>query len=328
MAEIMKTERPRLVIILGPTGTGKSRLAIDLAEEVGGEIVSADSMQVYQHMDIGTAKPTREERERVTHHLIDIVPPDQPFHAGLYRALGRTTIDHLYERQIPIWVVGGTGLYIRTLTQGLFASPRIDPTLRERLKQEARAKGEDFLYQRLKDVDPKTASKLHPHDLIRTIRALEVFEGTGLPISFYQEKHRFGDRPYLTFKMGLETDRDELYRRIDERVDRMIERGFLQEVEGLLEKGYGPELNPMRSLGYKQMVQFLKGEMGWDESIREMKRDTRRYAKRQWTWFKADPEVRWREGVMDREKIFREVRSFLKEGKSTLPSEAGQGQGG
>ncbi len=313
MAAIIETKRPRVVIILGPTGAGKSRLAIELAEEFGGEIINADSMQVYRYMDIGTAKPTREERKRVTHHLIDIVTPDQPFHAGLYRALGRKTIDFLHEHQKPIWVVGGTGLYIKSLTQGLFASPKIDPEIREHLKQEAKVKGADLLYQRLREVDPKTASKLHPHDLVRTIRALEVFDATGIPISFFREQHRFGERPYLTFKIGLEMNREELYRRIEERVDRMIEQGFLQEVEGLLEMGYGAELNPMQSLGYKQVVRFIRKEIGWVEAVREMKRDTRHYAKRQWTWFKADLETSWRDGGIDRQTIFREVRSFLKE---------------
>ncbi len=217
------------------------------------------------------------------------------------------------SRQKPIWVVGGTGLYIKTLTQGLFASPRIEPRIRENLKQEAKAKGADCLYQRLREVDPVTASKHHPHDLVRTIRALEVFDATGIPISFFREQHRFGERPYLTLKIGVELERDDLYRRIDERVDRMIEEGFLQEVERLLEMGYGPELNPMQSLGYKQMVRFIRKEMGWDEAVLEIKRDTRRYAKRQWTWFKSDAEVCWRNGRSDRHTILQEVRAFLKE---------------
>jgi tRNA dimethylallyltransferase len=211
-------------------------------------------------------------------------------------------------------VVGGTGLYIKTLTQGLFTSPKIDSGVRERLKQEAREKGEDVLYQRLKRVDPKAASKLHPRDLFRTIRALEVLDSTGIPISFYREQHRFGERPYLTLKIGLETNRVALYHRIEQRVDQMIERGFLQEVQGLMEMGYGAELKPMQSLGYKQMVQFLSKRTGWAEAVREMKRDTRHYAKRQLTWFKADPEIHWRDVSTDREKVFLEVKSFLGRG--------------
>ena len=314
MASKTEMDRPRLVILLGPTGAGKSRLALELAEAIGGEIISADSMQVYRHMDIGTAKPTPEEQKRVRHHLIDLVLPDQPFHAGLYRALGRKAIDQLGRDGKPIWVVGGTGLYIKTLTQGLFQSPPIDAEARERLKREGEEKGSDILHHRLKEVDPETASRIHPHDLFRIVRALEVFESTGVPISFFRQQHSFGDRPYRLFKIGLEMDREKLYQRIDERVDRMIERGFLEEVRGLMEMGYGPQLKPMQSLGYKQLVRFLQKEIEWDEAIRQIKRDTCRYAKRQWTWFKADPEVCWREESRDRERIFREVTSFGRRG--------------
>ncbi len=310
MVAEFEMDRPRIVILLGPTGIGKSKLAIEWAEAVGGEIISADSMQVYQCMDIGTSKPTRHDQERVRHHLIDVVPPDQPFHAALYRTLGRKTIDQLFQDGKPIWVVGGTGLYIKTLTQGLFTSPKIESGIRESLRQEAREKGPDALYERLKRVDSQTASHLHPHDLFRIIRALEVFDSTGVPISFHREQHRFGERPYLTLKIGLEMNRNMLYRRIDERVDQMLEKGLLQEVEGLMGMGYGPELKPMQSLGYKQMVQFLLKEIGWDEAVRQMKRDTRHYAKRQWTWFKADPEVRWWDESTDRQRIFLSIKSF------------------
>jgi tRNA dimethylallyltransferase len=313
MAETLERAQPRLVILLGPTGAGKSGLGIELAEAFGGEILNADSMQVYRYMDIGTAKPTPEERQRIKHHLVDLVTPDEPFHAGLYRTLGRKTVDSLHQKGTPAFVVGGTGLYIKALTQGLFTSPKINSTVRERLKQEAERRGREFVYQRLKEVDPKAAARIHPQDLFRTIRALEVFESTGVQISFLQEQHRFGDRPYLTLKIGLEMDRVKLYRRIEERVSRMIERGFLQEVEGLLEMGYGQGLKPMQGLGYKQMVQFLLNELGWDEAVNLMKRETRHYAKRQWTWFKADREVCWRDESADREKIFAEVRSFLRE---------------
>ena len=309
VAEI-ENDRPRIVILLGPTGIGKSSLAIEWAEALGGEIISADSVQVYQYMDIGTDKPTLDDQKRVRHHLIDLVPPDQPFHAALYRTLGRKTIDQLFQNGKPIWVVGGTGLYIKTLTQGLFNSPKIDPRVRESLRQEVKEKGAGALYERLKKVDSQTATHLHPNDLFRIIRSLEVFDSTGVPISFYREQHRFGERPYLTLKIGLETNRDMLYRRIDERVDQMLEKGFLQEVERLMDMGYGPELKPMQSLGYKQMVQFLLKEIGWGEAVGQMKRDTRHYAKRQWTWFKADPEVRWWDEPTDRQRIFLSIKSF------------------
>jgi tRNA dimethylallyltransferase len=182
--------------------------------------------------------------------------------------------------------------------------------VREKLRQEAREKGGNVLYERLKKNDPQTASHLHSHDLFRIIRALEVYDSTGLPISFYREQHCFGERPYRTFKIGLEVDRDTLYRRIEERVDGMIKSGFLHEVEMLMEMGYGPELRPMQSLGYKQMVQFLLKGTRWDEAIQQMKRDTRRYAKRQWTWFKADPEVHWWDAFKDRQEIFLRIKSF------------------
>ncbi len=313
MTEWMEMDRPRMVILLGPTGVGKSKSAIALAEQLGGEIINADSMQVYRFMDIGTAKPTSEEQRRVKHHLIDLVNPDQPFNAALYRTLGRRAADQLHQEGRPVFVTGGTGLYIRALTQGLFRSPPVDPGVRKRLKHEAEERGKGFLFERLKEVDPKTSQHIHPHDLFRVIRALEVFESTGTPLSFFHEQHRFGERPYLTLKVGLETDRKELYYRIDERVDRMIERGLLEEVRGLLRMGYGPELKPMRSLGYKQMVQFLFNQIGWEEAVRQMKRDTRHYARRQWTWFKADPEVHWYEESSDRKRILSEVKSFLEE---------------
>ena len=314
MAETIEKNRPRVVLLVGSTGVGKSRLAIELAESFGGEIVSADSMQVYRYMDIGTDKPTVSEREKIPHHLIDVVTPDEPFHASLYRTLGRKVIDQLHRDGKPIWVVGGTGLYIKALTQGIFKSPEIDPAVRLRLKMEAEKEGGDPLYQRLEKVDPRTASQLHPNDLFRTIRALEVFESTGMPISFYRGQHCFGERPYQMLKIGLEMSRDSLYHRIDQRVDEMIEKGLLREVERLIEMGYGPELKPMQSLGYKQMNQFLLKRIDWEEAVRQIKRDTRRYAKRQWTWFRADPEIGWYDGSANRQKIFHAIAPFLEGG--------------
>jgi len=312
-----KEGRPRVVILLGPTGAGKSRLALEGAEELGGEIISADSMQVYRHMDIGTAKPASDDQKRVKHHLIDLVEPDQPFHAALYRTLGRKTIQELHLNKTPIWVVGGTGLYIKTLSEGIFSSPKIDPSIRENLKNEAERKGTGILYERLVKGDPKTASSLHPNDLFRIVRALEVLDSTGIPISFYREQHRFGERPYMTLKIGLQLNRDLLYRRIDERVDQMLKRGLVREIEGLLEMGYGPGLKPMQSLGYKQIVQYLLKGIELDEAVQQIKRETHHYAKRQLTWFKADPQIQWRDGLADRKKIFHEVRSFWeREGKA------------
>ncbi len=271
-------------------------------------------MQVYRYMDIGTAKPTPEDQRRVPHHLIDLVTPDQPFHAALYRTLGRKKIDQLVSEGKPVLVVGGTGLYIKTLTQGIFYCPKIDSHFRENIKKEAEEKGPEVLYERLKCVDPTTASHLHPHDLFRIIRALEVFDSTGVPISFYRKQHQFGEQPYHLLKIGLQMERERLYDQIDRRVDLMLEKGFLQEVVGLMEMGYGPQLKPMQSLGYKQMVQFLLKKIKWDEAIRQIKRDTRHYAKRQLTWFKADPEIQWWDGSEDFKKIFYEIKSFFRGG--------------
>ena len=191
MVNMMEMDRPCLVILLGPTGVGKSQLAIELAMDLGGEIVNADSMQVYRYMDIGTAKPTLEEQRKVRHHLIDMVTPDQFFNAALYRTLARKTIDELHKSKKPVFIVGGTGLYIKALIQGIFATPKIDPLVREKLKEEGKEKGGDFLFQRLEEVDPKTANHIHPHDLFRIIRALEVFDSTGIPISFFSRTTSF-----------------------------------------------------------------------------------------------------------------------------------------
>jgi tRNA dimethylallyltransferase len=179
------------------------------------------------------------------------------------------------------------------------------------LKHETKEKGEAFLYQRLCEVDPGAASRIHPHDLYRTLRALEVFDSTGVPISFFREQHRFGEKPFVALKIGLDLDREELYCRIDRRVDGMIEKGLLEEVTGLIDMGYGSELKPMGSLGYKHMIQYLAKKIEWDEAIRQMKRDTRNYAKRQWTWFRRDSDVRWYDRAADRKAIVAEVRSFL-----------------
>jgi len=286
-------QKPCVIIIAGPTCVGKTEVAMTLAEPLGGQIVSADAMQVYRYMDIGTAKPTQQEQARVPHHLIDVVDPDEPFSAARFRTAAEAVIGELYEKGHPAFVVGGTGLYIKALTRGLFRVEEQDGALRERLRAAAKDLGSPVLHQRLQDVDPEAAARIHPNDAFRIIRALEIFELTAKPLSEHHSAHGFSDDPYQVLKIGLFLDREMLYQRIDQRVDRMLEAGFLKEVEGLIHRGYSPKLKSMRSIGYRHMAEHLEGHVTSEETVRRFKRDTRRYAKRQMAWFKADPEIHW-----------------------------------
>ncbi len=285
--------RPRVIVICGPTAAGKTAAGIEVARAVNGEIVGADSMQVYRYMDIGTAKPTAMEQAAVRHHLIDVVDPDEPFDAAAYLTLGRQALTELFRRGKTPVVVGGTGLYIKALLYGLFCSDARDPAVRARLRAEAEAQGAAALHNRLAQCDPQTAGRLHPNDAVRIQRALEVFEVTGRPISALQREHRFGDTPFHALKMGLSLDRETLYRRIDRRVEAMIATGLEEEVHTLLARGYGPHLKPMQSIGYSHMLAFIAGAVSRADCIRTLQRDTRRFAKRQLTWFRADPDIRW-----------------------------------
>ncbi|MDP2839603.1 MAG: tRNA (adenosine(37)-N6)-dimethylallyltransferase MiaA [Syntrophales bacterium] len=285
--------KPRLICILGPTGVGKTAMAMELADRWGGEIVSADSMQVYRHMDIGTAKPTPEERRRIPHHLLDVVNPDEPFDASLYIRLANGIIADLQREERPVFVVGGTGLYIRALLGGLIDGPGEDVVLRREMKQEMNHRGKAHLYQRLRTRDPRAADRIHPHNGVRIIRALEVLELTGRSIVDHQQEHRFQEAPYKVLRVGLCLDRERLNDRIERRTDRMIADGFAEEVRRLLDLGYKESLKPMQSLGYRNMVSFLAGRQSLEEAVRLIKRDSCRYAKRQMTWFAADREVGW-----------------------------------
>jgi tRNA dimethylallyltransferase len=287
------TARPKVVVVCGPTGVGKTSVAVRVAEVLGGEIVNADSMQVYRCMDIGTAKATPEEQQRVRHHLIDIVAPDAPFDAARYAALGRPVLHRLQESGILPLVVGGTGLYIKALLHGLFRASASDPALRARLQAEAQRDGSLHLHQRLRERDPATADRLHPNDTLRIIRALEVTATTGRAISQHHREHAFRESPFQILKIGLQLPRPELYSRIDRRVDAMLAAGLRDEVRGLLQMGYGPELKAMQSIGYRHLCDHLAGNADWETTVRLLKRDTRRYAKRQMTWFLADPAVTW-----------------------------------
>jgi len=302
--------RPKLVVLAGPTGVGKTDLAITLAGRFGAEIINTDSMQVYRYMDIGTAKPTPEEQARARHHLIDLVDPDQPFDAALYLRLARPLIAELSEKKIPILVVGGTGLYLRSLLQGLFPGPSRSEPIRQRLHGEAEIHGRAALYARLAEADPAAAERIHPHDLVRIIRALEVYEATGRPISDFQAEHALRERPYQVLFFCLSLPRDELYARIETRTREMFRQGLVREVEGLLDRGFSPELRPMQAIGYRQVIRHIQGRLTLAETQAEIIKQTRRYAKRQLTWFKAQPEVRWR-SPQDTTAILEEAGRFF-----------------
>ncbi|MBN1850543.1 MAG: tRNA (adenosine(37)-N6)-dimethylallyltransferase MiaA [Deltaproteobacteria bacterium] len=285
--------KPKLVIIAGPTASGKSALGIEMALDFGGEIVNADSMQVYRGMDIGTAKVSIRERKGVPHHLLDIVDPCDPFNAATYRLKAEPVLKDIHSRRKVCFIVGGTGLYIKILLGGLLACPPTDHELRNKLYQDYEAHGLQFLYDQLHHLDPESATNIHPHDKIRIIRALEIFHLANQPFSTLVRKHGFKGTPYQALKIGIHVDREVLYQRINERSISMIESGFLEETQDLLNKGYSPGLKAMKSLGYRHAVRFLKKEWDRDELVHRLQIDTRRYAKRQLTWFKADPEMVW-----------------------------------
>jgi tRNA dimethylallyltransferase len=254
-------------------------------------------------MDIGTAKPTADEQNRVPHHMIDIVDPDEDFDAVRFAKMARERVMQLHQKGILPVVVGGTGLYIKALLQGLFQSHPVDPQIRDRLTQEAAEHGSGYLHERLKQVDPETAERLHPNDTYRVLRALETIESTGRSISEHHQDHDFADEPFDALKIGLQMDRQRLYNRIDRRVDLMIAAGLLDEVKMLLGKGYTSDLKAMQSIGYRHMAAYIQGSLPWDECIRTFKRDTRRFAKRQFTWFGADDKIQWYETFGDVHKI-------------------------
>lgn len=283
---------PVMVVILGPTAVGKTELSVRLAEVLDGEIISADSRQVYRYMDIGTAKPTPEQRSRVPHHLIDIITPDQTLTLAQYQEMAYRVIAEVISRgHLPL-LVGGTGLYIQAVTEG-WTVPRVapNPALRARLRALAEREGPDVLHARLFAVDPVAAERIDPRNVRRVVRALEVYEITGTPISELQHKR---PPPYRILRIGLTMKRAELYRRIDARVDAMMAEGLLEEVKGLVARGYDFDLPAMSGLGYRQIGMYLRGEIDLEEAVRLIKRDTRRFVRRQYNWFRpSDERIHW-----------------------------------
>lgn len=294
----MKPQRSKLLIVIaGPTGVGKTALAHELALKLDGEIISADSRQVYRYMDIGTAKPDKSLRDELPYHLLDVVNPDEGFTVADFKEEAEKVIAQIHNRGKIPFLVGGTGLYIKALTTGLFPSPSPSPVLRQELLQQATQFGTIYLYDKLLAVDKEKANQLNPNDTRRIIRALEVFEQTGIPISQLQKEET--QKPdYDLLMLCLNKDRDQLYRQINERVDRMIKQGLVDEVKNLLEMGYNENLISMEAVGYKQIIGYLKeaclvGDYCLDDAVEMIKKQTRNFAKRQLTWFKAEKRFIW-----------------------------------
>lgn len=305
----MKDAKTNLLAIVGPTGVGKSEVALFLAKNLNGEIVNFDSVQLYKDLNIGTAKPSEEERKEVPHHLYDVLEIWEECNAAKYIKMADRIIREIIERgKIPI-LVGGTGLYLRALEYGLFP---IEIPEDIRIKVRERAKNDlEGLYQELSRLDPEYARKISPRDRVRITRALEVIYATSKPFSqFHKENPFFGERRYKILKIGLNLPRKELYKRINERVLKMVEKGWLEEVKGLMERGFGPQLKLFKAIGYRYLVEHIEGKISLDEAISLVQRDTRRYAKRQITWFKKEPDVVWF-SPEDKEKILVFVKENL-----------------
>ena len=283
-----------VIVVVGPTASGKTKLSIELAKAVNGEIVSADSMQVYKYMDIGTAKPDLEEMSGIRHYMIDEVLPGEEFSVARFQELALKYIEEIHAKgKIPI-VTGGTGLYINSLVYNINFSETIsDWELREKLKNEAKEKGNRYLHDRLKEIDPEAAARIHENDLKRIIRAIEVYTHTQKPISYHQEISRLKPPEYNYILIGLRMDRELLYERINRRVDIMIDRGLIDEVRKLRNLGFVKNTVAMQGLGYKEILWYLKGELTLDEAVDLLKRETRRYAKRQMTWFRRMEGIYW-----------------------------------
>ena len=318
----MNNKRKKILILCGPTAVGKTELSLQISELFSCEIVGVDSMQVYRHMDIGTAKPTPAERARIIHYLIDIADPDENYTLGRFVKDANEAIRTIdSHKSIPL-LAGGTGLYFKGLFEGLFDENSIagendsggrqekikfpKETLRKRLH----AKGNEVLYRELGEVDPDSAKRIHPNDTQRLRRALEIFYSTGIPWSQHLKNQRKKTPQYQALKIGLTRPRKDLYARIDRRVRLMAEQGLLAEVEKLLAMGYDKELKAMQSIGYRHMLNFLNGNWTWEQTLEKLARDTRHYAKRQYTWFNNDPEILWHD-VLEKDTIFKDIENFL-----------------
>jgi len=284
----------KIVVLVGPTAVGKTYVSVELAKRLNTEIISADSMQIYKEMNIGTAKITREEAQGIIHHMIDIIKPDESFSVSEFKSESEKIIDNILEKsQIPI-IVGGSGLYVNSLIYDLdFGNAKSDNKIRDYFTSLYNEHGEDFLYEKLKEVDPESAEKIHKNNVKRVIRALEVHEITGRKFSELNTDIRKQSKKYDCILIGLNMDRKILYERINKRVDKMLSDGLIEEVKSLIEKGYDKNLVSMQGIGYKEIVDYLEGKTELEETVNILKRNTRRFAKRQFTWFLRDINVKW-----------------------------------
>jgi tRNA dimethylallyltransferase len=287
-------EKTRLIVVAGPTASGKTTLAIELAKRLDGEIVSADSMQIYKYMDIGSAKPTAEEQAEIPHHLIDFLEPDAEWSVANYTEAAHKTIAEIAARKKMPVMVGGTGLYINSVVNDVsFGEIDTDYQIREQLQEIADNEGGEKLIEMLREFDPDAAKTLHPNNVRRIIRAIEFYRVTGTPISKHQEMTRQVETRYNPTMFLIDWDREELYERINLRVDLMIKDGLLDEVKRLMDMGYTKDLNSMKGIGYKELIDYFNGEYSLDEAINLIKQSSRRYAKRQLTWFRRDERIHW-----------------------------------
>lgn len=297
----------KLICLLGATAVGKTEIAIQLAQHFDAEIVSVDSRQIYRQMDIGTAKPTPEEQQSARHHLIDCVDIFQPFSVADYQSLADAAIADIQNRGKRVLLVGGAGLYFRAIVDGLFEGPGADPALRKRLEGEATQFGVDALHKRLQTCDPESAERIHPNNLVRVIRALEVYELTGTPMSELQQQWHPEEQRYPFIAFGLTMPRALLYRRIEQRVDVMLANGLIAEVESLLAAGYARDSVALQSFGYRELIAYLDGDCTYMEAVTQLKQNTRRFAKRQLTWFRKDTRIEW----LDRESASNIIETIL-----------------
>lgn len=308
--EIGSWNKKKVIVIVGPTCSGKTNLSIKIAQLIPSEIISADSRQFYKYLDIGTAKPSKDQLNKIPHHLIDFLDPSDNYNVSRFENDAELKIEEIFKRNITPIILGGSGLYIKALIDGIFDSADTDENYRSELLKKRKEFGNEFLYEELKKVDPVSASKMLPQNWKRVMRALEVFHTTGEPIwKHHQKQSSSKEMKYNFFQFGLNWDRKILYENIDRRVDEMIENGFVSEVNNILKMGYDKNLNSLNTVGYKEIIQYLDGEISLERAIELIKRNTRHYAKRQITWFRKDKRIQWFdvESANDLDKIAEEI---------------------